>query len=264
MLTGDSAGGLGVLHAADSVGAFLKHESPQLQSYKAVPVSGFFLDHDDVDGVPQYANALRAAFSFHNASAGVSVGCLAAPPRPADPSSCFFAQNALVRINSTPTFVLNSALDQFQTLCILAGKVKSSGCSGIDGWEACRTNLTDCSDVQMNIMVQYEKDFLRLFAASFAAANGSGSGVAGRHGAFIYSCHNHCAGDSVLYNRITVANKTMMQAVEEWWHGGSSNAVGPNGGIKHTAQLDTAYAAPCVWHTAEGHRKCNPTCYKND
>ena len=68
MLTGDSAGGLAVFHAADTVGAFLKLHAPNLQTYKAVPVSGFFLDHEDVDGEPQYANALRNAFAFQNAS----------------------------------------------------------------------------------------------------------------------------------------------------------------------------------------------------
>ena len=58
MLTGDSAGGLAVFHATDDVGAFLGEHAPRLKTYKAVSVSGFFLDHVDVTGAPQYADAL--------------------------------------------------------------------------------------------------------------------------------------------------------------------------------------------------------------
>lgn len=248
-----------------------------------MPVSGFFLDHDDVTGTPQYATALKTAFDFHNASAGVSSQCLAAPPPtleeeeesssadlrthttgartngappPSSSSSrCFFAESALPHIVSTPVFVLNSALDQFQTLCILTGTVKSSGCSAIPGWEACRRNLTECTESQMSVMVQYEKDFLRTFAASFVA---SASG----NGAFLYSCHNHCAGDSDLYNRIAVADQTMMQKVEGWWHRTSASASSSNASLWEAGER-YGYATPCLWNTADGHRKCNPTCYKD-
>jgi len=104
MLTGDSAGGLAVFHAADFVGDFLRAHSPRLRTYKAVPVSGFFADHTDVNGVPQYANALRTAFAWHSASDGVSSACLAHAP-PGDEFRCFFAEKALPYVR-TPTFIL--------------------------------------------------------------------------------------------------------------------------------------------------------------
>ena len=104
MLTGDSAGGLAVFHAADFVGDFLRAHSPRLRTYKAVPVSGFFVDYADVNGVPQYANALRTAFAWHSASDGVSSACLAHAPH-GDEFRCFFAEKALPYVR-TPTFIL--------------------------------------------------------------------------------------------------------------------------------------------------------------
>ena len=114
---------------------------------------------------------------------------------PPDFFRCFFAERRLPFVE-TATFVLNSAMDSFQTSCILAGRVRSSGCAPIAGWEACRANLNNCSGEQMAQMIAFERDWLSTFAAAASAqrrraarANASASG------AFLYSCHNHVAGD---------------------------------------------------------------------
>ena len=66
----------------------------------------------------------------------------------------------------TPTFVLNSAMHYFQTPCILTGRVRSSGCTPIDGpWEVCRHDLNNCSAGQMEQMIAFEKDFITTFKA---------------------------------------------------------------------------------------------------
>ena len=134
-------------------------------------------------------------------------------------------------------------MDFFQTLCIVTGKVKSSGCSGIDGWHACRYDLNDCSAPQMATMIEFEENFVATFRATAAQASKSSSG-------FLYSCHNHVAGDSPLFDRIVSENASMRSAVDAWWDGG---AAGPGG--YHTS--------PCMWKPAGIERKCNPTCYKD-
>ena len=47
MLTGESAGGLSTFLHADRVGAKLKASAPKLTTYKAHPIVGVFLDHDN-------------------------------------------------------------------------------------------------------------------------------------------------------------------------------------------------------------------------
>ena len=247
MLTGDSAGGLAVFHATDFIGAFLHGNAPNLQTYKAAPVSGFFLDHVDVTGVPQYASALATAFTWHNASAGVNSDCVAVlGPR------CFFAQNAWAWVSTAPLFAVNSAMDLFQTLCILTGKVYSGGCSGIAGWHDCRFDLNNCSALQMAAMRGFEVDFIKTFGVSLEAAQRKQPELG--HSGFLYSCHNHCAADSVLFDRITVAGVTVQAAVTTWWDGAQPAAAA-------AAAAQPVVQPPCLWAAAGTERRCNPTCY---
>ena len=255
MLTGDSAGGLAVFHAADAVGEFLKDHAPKLRTYKAVPVSGFFLDHDDVEGVPQYGDALRRGFSFQNASGSMPVQCL---DTATEDFKCFFAERRFP-LMETPTFVLNSAMDYFQTLCILAGRVRTSGCTPIAGWEACRLDLNNCSAGQIAQMISFEEDFISTFKSSAAKASAAS-------GAFLYSCHNHVAGDSVLFDRVTVAGRTMSEALSEWWGFESAVRAGA-AGEEHERRrrrrgFGESFAEPCLWRASGAERRCNPTCYK--
>ena len=54
LLTGCSAGGLSTYLHADFVHDSLTAVAPQLAKFKAAPISGFFLDHDTVEGHPVY------------------------------------------------------------------------------------------------------------------------------------------------------------------------------------------------------------------
>ena len=153
----------------------------------------------------------------------------------------------------TPMFVINSAMDFFQTLCILTGKVHSSGCLGIPGWHDCRYNLNNCTATQMDTMLAFERAFIRTFRASAAAVTTqSQPGTS----SFIYSCHNHVAGDSPLFQRIIVANLSMAAAVQAWW--GEERAAEPPNQAGGSGLTDV----PCLWHRTGADRRCNPTCYK--
>ena len=102
-------------------------------------------------------------------------------------------------------------MDSYQTQCILAGRVKNSGCDAILGWEACRRDLNACNASQMAQMVAFEQAFVRTFRASAAAAAHASPGSSG----FLYSCHNHVAGDSPLFSEVVVGNRAMSAAVGE-------------------------------------------------
>ena len=138
-------------------------------------------------------------------------------------------------------------MDFFQTLCILTGRVKSSGCDAIPGWESCRQNLNACTAPQMEKMIGFEEDFLARFKGVAARSSAAS-------GAFLYSCHNHCAGDSALFGRVTVGGRTMSSELVRWWDGGATNGS--------SAALGFSYDAPCIWLASGAERRCNPTCYK--
>ena len=114
ILTGDSAGALGVIHNADHVGALLARVAPKLNTYKAIAVSGYFLDHANVRGDRVFRDALTAAFTMQNSTAH------AHGP---------FARSALALPRKTPMMVLNSALDLYQTECIYtSSSMYEGGC----------------------------------------------------------------------------------------------------------------------------------------
>jgi hypothetical protein len=97
-------------------------------------------------------------------------------------------------------------------------------------------------------MVAFETAFIRTFRASAALASPQSS-------AFLYSCHNSCAGDSVLFSRVAVANQTMMNALNAWWNRKRNGGNRTNGGGQ------TDFSDPCLWSMAGDDRRCNPTCY---
>ena len=81
LLTGCSAGGLSTYLHADYVHDWMNSITGHLPKYKAAPISGFFLDHDTIEGKPVYAKQMANIFELANASGGVNAACVAASPR---------------------------------------------------------------------------------------------------------------------------------------------------------------------------------------
>lgn len=63
LLSGCSAGGLATYLHADYVRSLLPRS---VKRFKAAPVSGFFLDHSNVDGTPVYPSQMKNVFLMQN------------------------------------------------------------------------------------------------------------------------------------------------------------------------------------------------------
>lgn len=119
LFSGCSAGGLATFLHADAVGMWLAKNAPTVTKFRAVPISGFFLLHKSVEGKPIYQEEMAQAFVTHNATGGVNAGCISGMANPVERWHCMMANYTYAHI-TTPTFVLNSAYDWWQSMCILA------------------------------------------------------------------------------------------------------------------------------------------------
>lgn len=249
LLTGCSAGGLSTYLHADYVGGVLKAQAPGLTKYKAAPISGFFLQHDTVEGKPVYPQEMQNIFNLANSTDNLNSACVASKA-PADKWMCNFAQHSYEHITS-PIFPLNSALDSWQTGCIYtselaAGFPKQSStangnCSAAPGWADCSHNPEQCTNDQATTMVQYEIDFQTIM-------NSTTTYTEAGNGAFVYSCHSHCAPQGSGYTNYKIGGVSMQQAVSKWWLGDNTVPASEN-----------TYT-PCLYNTQSTPRQCNPSC----
>eukprot|EP01064_Diplonema_japonicum_P019008 TRINITY_DN2770_c0_g2_i1.p1 TRINITY_DN2770_c0_g2~~TRINITY_DN2770_c0_g2_i1.p1 ORF type:complete len:435 (+),score=93.88 TRINITY_DN2770_c0_g2_i1:47-1306(+) len=249
LFMGSSAGGLGAFINTERVHAKLMTiTSGKLLSFKAIYISGFFLDHVNLAGEPVYGTEMRYIFNRTNATGSTNTGCLKANQGHED--DCFFAANIYDHV-AVPTFVLNSAYDAYQTSCILTAKfvpnwpgqtAVNNMCNNFSSMAACQTDPEKCSQQQMITMLQYETDFLTTIQAKAALARPG-------NGAFLYSCHTHDTAPTHDYTKFTVNGTTMAQAAVKWW----------NSPVTTPAAENTYY--PCMYHTGPtGPRNCNPSC----
>eukprot|EP00966_Prymnesium_polylepis_P010890 250642-Prymnesium_polylepis.2 len=101
---------------------------------------------------------MRRVYELANSTAGASRACTDAFA-PSDRWRCSFAQHAYA-YTAAPIFVLNSAFDAWQSICILASELpptfpnsstaqNRAGCCAVDGWAACASNPERCSRTQL-------------------------------------------------------------------------------------------------------------------
>lgn len=153
VLSGCSAGGLGIYLGVDQLASLIHRANPRI-IVRGLADSGFFLDYSSsyrtpvthmpygkdeasVGGLLNYGGAMRQVFSFTNMSSGTHPACLAAHLH--NPSNCVFAEH-VVRFIRTPTFAFQvrsnylayNVMD-FVTLC-LAAAIRSVANSACD-WE---------------------------------------------------------------------------------------------------------------------------------
>ena len=116
LLTGCSSGGLAAYLHSDWAHALMVRSAPSLKRFKTLGVSGFFLQHDSVQGLPVYQTQMANVMQMQNTTGALNPACLAA--RSEDKAwECMFAQNSYA-VTKVPTFVENSALDMWQMWCI--------------------------------------------------------------------------------------------------------------------------------------------------
>jgi len=240
LLSGCSAGGLATYLHANAVGDYLKKKVSSLKKYKAVPVSGFFLDQNTVENKPVYQKEIAQTFNMSNAAAGLDAKCIAFYSK-SDPQSlwkCNFAQYTYPFI-SYPIFVLNSKYDAWQIPCIyvaeppIPSSTANGECAAVPGWQQCSRRPDKCTSDQTIAMHNYQETFLTVIANSPTFhANGNG--------AFIDNAFEHCAGASNDYGSLTIGGVKMNEAVVTWWNATNDAPPGPN-----TYICSPAYPGKC-------------------
>eukprot|EP00929_Paragymnodinium_shiwhaense_P009220 TRINITY_DN113303_c0_g1_i1.p1 TRINITY_DN113303_c0_g1~~TRINITY_DN113303_c0_g1_i1.p1 ORF type:complete len:464 (-),score=47.79 TRINITY_DN113303_c0_g1_i1:219-1436(-) len=249
MLTGVSAGGLATFLHTDYVHARLLASAPRLEKFRSVPMSGFFLLHNTVEGKAVYADQMKAIFELANSTAGVDSKCLAAKEE-SSRWMCNFAEHVYEHIEA-PVFLLNSALDQFQSTCIYTSDFPDNyphtsvncNCSAADSRGPCSVNTEACSAKQIESMNQYMVDFDDVMQNAGKTYRKQGNG------AFIHSCHTHGEALQAGWNAIEVNGVSMQQAVSLWWHSSGDEVA-----ATHSYQA-------CRYNGTQTPKQCNPTCF---
>ena len=149
LLTGTSAGGLAAFLHADYVRSALLPST--VTRYGVMPISGFFLNHADLNGDLTYGTELRNVFAYQNSTSGMNSACVAA--KASSQSDCIFANETAVFVTS-PLFVQNSMVDSWQLQNIWEQNMD----------DPCTSNSTaqfqSCSDAQIDQINAYGSDFL--------------------------------------------------------------------------------------------------------
>eukprot|EP01063_Lacrimia_lanifica_P010154 TRINITY_DN16901_c0_g1_i1.p1 TRINITY_DN16901_c0_g1~~TRINITY_DN16901_c0_g1_i1.p1 ORF type:complete len:468 (+),score=103.24 TRINITY_DN16901_c0_g1_i1:114-1406(+) len=248
LLSGCSAGGLATYLHADALRRTVAAAAPALRDFRAAPISGFFLNHANLRGDAVYTAEMQNVYRLHNVSGGVDRGCLAAHPG-AEGWRCLFAPYVYPHV-STPTFVINSAMDQWQGEAILGGVLPahfphqhdaSHGVPyGIPEWTPClQEPYFNCSARGAQMWNRYRDAFMTALGPPRRPG----------HGAFIHSCHLHCAARHAEYHTVTVAGATTQQALTRWWEAPADAPA--------AAHLYT----PCRYLEGDvPDRRCNPSC----
>jgi len=115
-----------------------------MTKFAAASISGFFLDHTNVDGEAVYPTEMKNIFELANSTHGLNDACIQAFPEE-DQWKCNFAENAYAHTKSH-IFPLNSALDSWQTGCIFTSLLpdnfpnqtgtENGICYAADPWQA--------------------------------------------------------------------------------------------------------------------------------
>ena len=227
LLSGGSAGGLSTFLHADYVHSRMPKS---VRRFKASPVSGFFLFHDDdaKPPVPLYPDEMEYVFKMQNSTRGVNSRCIASLPE-AEQWKCIFANYSYAHTESD-IFPMNSAIDSWQMGNIWKG---DASCA--------RANFANCTASEVEdlngYMQAFETDMGR--TPTFTKAG---------NGAFIESCLEHCGEQSGKnFDGYQLRGTTMQQAHSAWWASSAEPA------LAHT------FLPGCKLNEHAPHQ-CNPTC----
>jgi hypothetical protein len=243
-VSGGSAGGLATYFHADYIAARV----PAKGLVYALPRSGFFMDLVSVGtGTLIYGGEMRAVHAMTNAS--TSARCEA--DFPDSTWLCQFAQFVYPRV-STPTFLLQSVYDSWQTRCILSSMPvdpsqgrDSYNCSAAPGWGQCALNVSDCTAAQVLDSIV---PFGAALASSVLSLSANKSTAPGS-GGFLDSCHMHVESDGGAWNSVSIGGVSMEAAFAAW--------LADNIAAKGRAPAAKHWRKDCEY---TGARMCNPTC----
>ena len=220
LLSGSSAGGLTTYLHADAIAAAVRAVNPAVD-VRAVPEVGFFIDGASIwAGEHIMTGVFARVAAFQNVTGGaaahVNAACVAATPA-AERWRCFMAQYTLPFMQ-TPTFIVNSMVDEWQTQNVLApNTVTEPAVTTYAPFAPCIKNPTaGCNATQAKQWTGYADQFLQALAAARAATP---QPLAARHGGFITSCPIHTTIISGLSHRIAIRGVTIYDAIVSWMEG---------------------------------------------
>ncbi|KAH3760039.1 pectin acetylesterase [Pelomyxa schiedti] len=242
--TGSSAGGLGLLMHADYVKSILPKT---VTTYKTADLSGFFLNHNNVEEKAVYPDQMKYVWSMQNLSASANPSCLSSKS-PENQWLCAFAAENYPFVEA-PIFVSNSAIDWWQVTCILTAEPvplnspSNGNCSAAPGWNSCSNHLLSCTPDQVQVYMDYGDTFLQTINSTYVFTKDG-------NGAFISSCFTH--GYEIYtysWQSVTIDGVTMRDAFSKWWYSESTTPASQNTHL------------PCTYSLSDPpNYQCNPTC----
>lgn len=252
VLTGCSAGGLATYMHADYVGGMLAPNRPsppggpaRVGNYHVIPISGFFQDAPNVEGVHVYGDQIKSIHYMSNATYGTNDACIAGEGA-GNEWKCNMAPYIYPYITS-PIFPLNSFYDSWQTHCILTAEpvvgvnvTNNGNCSAAPGWSSCASNPQSCSTAEMGPVNNFRAEFI-------ASMNGSATAHKTGNGGFISSCFTHCEAQGNDFDVFAIGGTIMRDAVTAWV---DSEGKDP---------ADAHFFFDCEYNVNTPHA-CNPTC----
>lgn len=242
LLSGLSAGALASIVHADHVRALLPDS---VVKYGVMPISGFFLDHANENGVFAYGSKMRGVFEYQNSSAGLNAACLASKTAVATEqkaSGCMFAKETFLHTDA-PVFLINSALDLWQLNSIwLERDDYSSKCMADES-----TQFQSCTDNQISVLNAWASDFMQDLITAMSSI---GSGF------FIDTCLEHASAfDWGWKAKVSMGTGVPLNnAVAKWWA-----TLGPCGAPEPTSAH--SYFPGCTLQKSSeaAVAQCNPS-----
>lgn len=227
LISGSSAGGLTTILHADLIAETVRNAATAAGRsdaasivIKAVPEVGFFIDGASVWGGERIMTAAyERAQTFSNITGGpsfaVNAACVAANPSAAQRPKCFFAQHSYP-FTSTPLFIVNSKVDQWQLSNILApGPNFTKEVSPWAPWQPCiNAPSTACNATQALQFANYSFQFMSALNASLAATPPA---YRAQNGGVITSCDLHTTLIGGLSHRIKVGGVSLYEALSNWF-----------------------------------------------
>lgn len=168
---------------------------------KCLSDAGWFVDTMNWEGHYSHGHLFQNVTTIQNVTANLDYQCTSKFPEK-DRWRCFFPMNSFQYI-STPTFIINSAIDYYQLTNFFFFHSNS-------GYECVTYPLTECN-ADMFAKIQ---DFHSAFMDTVSTIRESK-----KHGSFIDTCMAHAQTTrNKLYYLPKINNVTMSEAVRRWYY----------------------------------------------
>ena len=231
LVSGSSAGGLATYLSIDTIADALAAVNPSAQLLAAPEVGFFFTEGASIwDGERIMAGVFERVAVMQNVSGAPLTPsrerCLAATP-PEDAWLCWFSAPRAYLSLATPTFILNSAWDEWQTSNILAPDPNTlPHVKTYAPFAPCiAAPHTGCNATQFAQWFAYGAQWRTALAAARAAV--LDPAVAARSGGYITSCAIHTTAISGFSHRIKInGGVSMYDALGAWVDGGAPSVAG--------------------------------------